>query len=123
MSDFKLTADGSDIDLSTSSVELVEGVDAIAQHLLIRLRFFKGEYFLNRRDGMPYFEDIFLENPNLTVINSVYQETILETPGVIDILRFDLSIDRAARKLSPEFSVSVTLSDEPLDFSQEFLIG
>ena len=123
MSDIKLNSDGSDIDLSTNSAELVEGVDAIAQHLLIRLRFIKGEFFLNRNDGVPYFEDILKKDPALIVVRAVYRETILETPGVLEILLFDLSVIASIRKFQLDFTSKVTGSDAPLVFSEPFSIG
>jgi len=123
VSDIKLNAAGNDIDLSGSELTLVDGTDAIAQHLLIRLRFFKGEFFLDRLLGVPYYESILLKNPNLNVVRNLFRETIIETPGVLAIQRFDLSLDGAVRNLSVDFSCQVTGSDAPLDFSQSFTIG
>ena len=124
MSDIRLDPiTNADIDLSTEALELVDGTDAIAQHLLIRLRFVKGEYFLDTRLGVPYFEDIFIKNPNLVVVRALFRETILETPGVLSIERFDMDFDTANRKLRVDFTCSVTTQEEPLDFSEEFLIG
>lgn len=43
--DLKLDIASDDIDVSTGDLVLVEGTDAIIQHLQIRLRFFLGEWF------------------------------------------------------------------------------
>lgn len=112
-----------DIDLSTNQLELVTGTDAIAQHLLIRLRFFVGEYFLDTRQGIPYFEQILIKNPSLIVVRAIFREAILETPGVVALTQFSLFPNSATRNLRLVFSCTVTTQDEPLDFDEEFLIG
>jgi hypothetical protein len=123
MSDIKLNVEGNDIDLSSIGLELVDGTDAIAQHLLIRLRFVQGEYFLDTRRGIPYFEDILIKNPDLLAIRAIFREAIRETPGVISITRFDMFVNTATRRLRTDFTVLVTTQTEPLDFSEEFIIG
>lgn len=124
MADFALDeADNTDIGIVGGNLTIVDGTDAIAQHLLIRLRFFKGEYQLDRSIGVPYFEDIFVKNPSLVVVRAIMREVILETPGVLEITRFDLSVDSAIRQLNVDFTVQVSTSDELLDFSETFLIG
>lgn len=123
MSDIKLDASNNDIDLSNNQLELVDETDAIAQHLLVRLRFFKGEYFLDQRLGVPYYQSILVKNPRLVVVRSIFREVILETPGVLELLRFDLDFDTTTRTLSTDFSVRVTTQETPLDFSEEFIIG
>jgi hypothetical protein len=124
MSDIALDSSGLDIDTNNGSgLSLVEDADAIAQSLLIRLRFFQGEYFLDTRLGIPYFEKILIKNPNLVVVRQLYRETILETPGVLEITRFDLIFTTSTRMLKLDFTCLVTTSEEPLDFSTEFLIG
>lgn len=124
MSDIAL--DNSTIDIDTQNgtgLRIIDGTEAISQHLLIRLRFFQGEYFLDQRIGIPYYQDILIKNPDLVLVRSLYRETILETPGVIDITRFDLDFDTSSRSLRIDFTCTVTTSNEPLDFSEEFIIG
>jgi len=124
MSDIALDESTVDIDTQNGTgLRIIDGVDAISQHILIRLRFFQGEYFLDQRLGIPYYQDILIKNPNLVVVRSIYREAILETPGVLDITRFDLNFDSANRSLRVDFTCTVTDSTEPLDFSEEFIIG
>lgn len=124
MSDIALDTTDADIDTQGGTgLRLVEDTDAIRQHLLIRLRFFKGEYFLDQRRGIPYFQKILIKAPGLVVIRTIYREAILETPGVIEITRFDLNFDPVERRMRLDFTCTVTTSDEPLDFSEDFIIG
>lgn len=113
MSDLAVLANG-DIKVVEGDVLLTTGVDAIRQHLEIRLQTFLGEWFLDQRIGVPYFEDVFKKNPDLTVLNAVFTKAILDTPGVNSLgsLSFDL---QSGRQLAITFSA---VTDEGvLDYS------
>jgi hypothetical protein len=73
---------------------------AVAQHIAIRLRTFFGEWFLDAREGVPYFELILVKNPDLPRIENIFRTVILETPGVSNIDRLLLAHDAATRILS-----------------------
>lgn len=107
-----LTSD--DILIQNGNVSFVRGIDAIKQHLTIRLRTFAGEWFLNTKIGIPYFTDVFKKSPDLTVLNSVFTKAILDTPGIISLnaLSFDLI---NTRQLS--ITLSATTSAGVLDYS------
>ena len=105
-------------DLKTTNGELViengdfvyqSGIDAIDQHLLFTLRFFKGEWFLDLRVGIPYFQQVLIKNPDAVALNSIFKQAILNTPGVIELTGFSLDFDPALRILSVNF---VSLIDE-----------
>lgn len=73
------------------------------QRVLIRLRLFLGEWFLDTRKGTPYFEQIFVRNPNLGAIEASLKAVILETPGVVRLLSYSQTYDASARSLSVDF--------------------
>lgn len=120
--DIKLDANG-DLDASTGTFVIISGADAIRQSLRIRLQFFLGEWFLDQRLGVPYYERILVKNPSTNVVRSILREAILETPGVIETTAFRTDYDNAARRMTVTFSARVEGSDAPLDFSEEFVIG
>lgn len=111
-----------DLKLTNGQLSLVDGTEAIAQHLRNRLRFFLGEWFLDQRQGLPFFREIFVKNPDRQVIRTIFRRTIRETPGIATMARFELTIDttRSARL------TFVALLDEPgadpLEFS-DFILG
>jgi hypothetical protein len=119
--DLKLT-DG-DIDVSTGDFQLIDGTEAIAQHISIRLQLFKGEWFLDTRLGIPYFQSILVKNPGSNVIRAIYTEALLETPGVLAVNDLEVTYDGELRKVAITFSALVTESEEPLNFTQEFIIS
>lgn len=114
MADLRLDTVTGDILVDNGEVELTEGIDSIRQHLEIRLRTFRGEWFLDERIGVSYFTDVFKKNPDLTVLNAVFTKTILDTPGVISLnsLTFNLEKDR---RLLVEFRA--TTESGVLDYS------
>ena len=122
MSDFKLDPVTGDLDLSTGDLQFVTGADAVAQHLLIRLRFYRAEWFLDTRVGIPYYSQILVKNPNLAAIRTTYRQAILSTPGVETLERMDLEFDAATRELALDFSAKLLGETVARDFSEVFIL-
>ena len=127
--DLKLNADG-DLDLSTGDLQLVSGVDETVQRLKIKLQFFLGEWFLDKRIGIPYLDrgDDSVPNPILgnkqiseAAIRSIYAQVISSDEGVrsLESLTTSLGGDRA---LSVTFSALVFGDDVPITITQEFIL-
>jgi hypothetical protein len=78
----------------------------VAQNLRQRFLRFKGTWFLDLREGIPYFERVLIKAPDLRALESMFKiEVIQKTPGVASINFFQLSFDRANRLLGVDFSV------------------
>lgn len=101
--DIALNTATGDLDLSNGDLYLIEGNDAIAQHVSQRFKTFLAEWFLDETVGVPYFDYIFRKNPNPVVIDAVLKRTALESPGVVELTSWELSIDSARRELSLDF--------------------
>jgi len=122
MANLLLTADG-DLDLSSGNLQLVTGPDELVQKLTIRLRFFLGECFADLRQGMPYFEKVLVKNPDLVVIQAIFREAIVTTPGVDVLLgTIETTLDSTTRMLSVSFTVR-SVAGDVVDFDKEFLIS
>lgn len=89
--DIKLDSDG-DIFLNVNDLELTLGIEAKAQHLTQRLRTFLGEWFLDLRIGVAYFQQIMIKNPNPAIVDSIFKKEILNTPGILELTSFNLDI-------------------------------
>lgn len=100
--DIKLDLTG-DLDVTNGEVTLTDGTEAIAQDMTIRLKTFLGEWFLDQRIGLPYFQSILIKNPNLPVIQTIFRQAILETTGIVDISDFEFNFDTSVRQLSISF--------------------
>lgn len=90
------------------SLVLLTGPAYIRQKLSSRFQFFLGEWFLDTRQGVPYYQVVLgQKQPNLDVIASLFRRLILGCPGVKSLVRFKLNYDEAARKLSFDFQAKV----------------
>ena len=121
MSDFALDTFG-ELDISSGNIVFVTGADAVAQHLKIRLRLIRGEWFLDTRIGLPYRSQIWVKNPNLAAIQSVLRRAIATTPGVESLERIDLDFDSSARTLNVTLSAKLEGEDAARDFTEVFIL-
>lgn len=110
-----------DLVIEGGDLKLVDGIDAIAQHVAIRLQLFQGEWFLDTRVGVPYYQSILVKNPDLVLVRSIIRTAILSTPGITGLDSFDLDFDAATRALTVAFEASTT--EGPLVFDRELIIG
>jgi hypothetical protein len=118
--DLALDANG-DIDLTGGEARLVSGVDALVQHMRIRYRTFLGEWILDRRIGVPWFQVVFVKNPNLRLVRSLIREVAITTPGVDAVLELRVSVN-ALREASISFVCRTTEGVTfPFTFSEPVL--
>lgn len=120
MSDIALDTDG-DLLIENNSLVLARGDDAIVQQLLIRFKFFLGEWFLDTRIGVPYFGEILIKNPDLSRVRGIFKQLILTTPGIASLESFALEVEGVTRKATVTFRARKT-DGEILNFNEEFII-
>ena len=118
-------ADG-DIDLSKGGVQFTPDLKTyVVQRLDENLSFFYGEWFLDLRKGIPYFEKIIGAKPDLGLIETLYRRAIFLTPGVGSLPNLRLTFDRPTRKLGVFFTA--TTKDGTLitqdDLSRKFIVN
>jgi hypothetical protein len=89
----------------------VSGVDQVAQNITIRLKLIYGEWFLNTQLGVPWFEKVFIKNPDLSAIDIIIKSVIAETPEVTGIVAYVSSINRARRSLVISFQVTTIYTE------------
>lgn len=80
----------------------------VCQRLAENLSFFLGEWFLDLRLGIPYLTKIIGELPDFPLLDSLYRNCILLTPGVGSLTTLDLSFDSPTRALSIAFECVLT---------------
>jgi len=119
MADLKLDVTD-DLVFEKGDLVLVRSKDAIVQDLKIRLRFFKGEWKLDLRLGVPYYENILGQKFNLSVVKSIYQTVILETPGINSLNDLVLAFDPSSRVLTITF-IADTITGE-IVFREDLII-
>jgi len=82
-----------DIGIDTSgNLVFVNELDELVQHLRSRIIFIKKEWRYDIRIGFPWWEFVFINNPNLRTIESLLKSLILKTEGVTKILEFEMNL-------------------------------
>ena len=75
----------------------------LAQRLLIRLRTFRGEWFLDENLGIDYFGQILGKNRNKSTVDTIIQSEILQEQEVLQLAEYSSVYDNASRKLNTSF--------------------
>ena len=84
------------------------------QRIDCRLRTFLGEFWIDQTLGIPYFQEILKKNPDMQAVRAAFASEIQKVQGVKVLKSLEVSMDRAARKLSVIFRVAGT--DDALYF-------
>ena len=106
----KLDADNNLVHVAGRLQRVADG-DAIVQSLRVRLQFMQGEWFLDESEGLSYFQEILVKNPNVAQIRRLIADRIVETPGVTTLDSLALDFDRTARTLAVTFKVSTDVGE------------
>jgi hypothetical protein len=104
---------------TTGDAVTVTARDAIVQHVRVRLQFVLGEWHLNTLEGIPFFEQIWVIDPDFAAIEEIFRRTIAETPGIASVRTLRLAHDAETRTLSIAECNAVTTDGElitPDDF-------
>lgn len=95
-------------DLVLTSDADPDGTNNILQDILQRLCFFLAEWFLDNTQGLPYFQQILVKNPDQSKVDSIFVNAIMGTPGVTQLSSYSFTVNRATRVLSISFSCITT---------------
>jgi hypothetical protein len=96
--DLALNTSG-DLDLVSRRLRLTEqGAEALAQKLRVRLGLAQGDWFMDRRVGVPYYTDVMGKQP-AGAAEALLRGVIMTCPGVAALESFTLTrnTDRRAR--------------------------
>lgn len=94
MIDFQMTETG---DLRMDEFGEIFTTESVVQEAMIKLKWFLGEWRLGTVYGFPYFQEVFVKNPNLSKIKHYVRETLLGIEAVTTVLSVDLSVNKVQR--------------------------
>ena len=80
--------------------------ETVAQRLKIMLLTFMGEWFWDTTYGTPYFQSMLGRKVTKERVDLIFNQKILEEPGVREIVTFDSTFNNRVYSLT--FSVRVT---------------
>ena len=105
MATLALTSQG-DFDISSGNLRIVtDPAQALATKLQARFRMWRGEWYLDTRQGVPYRELVLVKNPDIQAIRTMFRSVLSRTPGVASVDSFTLTYDRNARSAAYSFRV------------------
>lgn len=120
MADLKLDESSHDLVIEDDDLVIVDGVAAVSQEVKIRLQFFLGEWFLDTRIGVPYFEKILGQKPRITALKGLFRKAIMSTPGMISMSDYFVTYEGTTRVLTVRFTGKA--SSGIFDFDEELII-
>jgi hypothetical protein len=110
MSQLKLNANNDLHFTSNGQLVLIEGVDSdeeILQRVRIRLKSFKGEWFVNSNYGLPYFDEILgSKNLDLNIVESILRSNIIAVKGIKELLESSIDYDADNRSILYTFNAA-----------------
>lgn len=101
--DFALTSDH-DLETSTLDLRLVTEAEKVKQQVLIKLKLWKGEWFLDADFGTPYLQSILGKQLTLSGALTALRLSILEVDDIQAITEFTYDFDNQTRILSVDFT-------------------
>lgn len=104
MSDLALATNGHDLIIANGDLVIADGQDAIAQQLEIRLRFWFGEWFRDRQEGIDFLTFILVKNPQESIIVTLLAKVIRGTPGIVNLNTIVLNYDGSTRTMTVTFT-------------------
>lgn len=79
----------------------------VAQRLRVRFRFFRGEWFLDLREGTPWYQEILGKGASDATIRAIFSNVIRTCPGVSSLVSISFEMDRSERELVLDFEAKL----------------
>ena len=118
----KLDTSSHDITLEDGSLSTVRDSEKVAQDIKTRLKTLRGEIILDNSYGFPYTLLFNSRDIDLSEIETIVKQFILETPDVLQLTSFFVDFDSSKRKMSIKFSVTTSFSgDESIQLEVSIL--
>ncbi len=99
MKDIKLDSAG-DLDLTNNDLSII---DDVAQAIVVRLRWYKGEWKINKDYGVPYFDNVLGQKFINARIEADIFDVFKNVVGIDSVKAFDVT--RNGRTLHVSFAV------------------
>lgn len=117
---FKIDSISNDLLIENGNLVLVKNeIEGIDQHLRARLKTFLGEWFLDSRIGVPYFQQILgNKNPSTNLISAIFRREILKSSGVTSVKNLSVGLDAKLRELVVSFEA--TTANGVIIFTENF---
>ena len=92
-----------DINIVEGDLQIINEIDALVQKIIIKLKFFFAEWYLDTTKGIKYYESILVKNPDINLIENIFKAAIIEEDEITRIVEFKTDYDVVNRLLSIDF--------------------
>lgn len=96
--------------LLNQSGDIVLG-NSISQKIKIKLLWFLGEWIWDIEKGLPYYEELFVKNPDTDSFAGIIREAIFEVDEVTEVVKVEIAYDFFTRMTLIKF---VAKTDEEI---------
>lgn len=94
---------------------VVDGLEDVRQRVLMRLRWWIGQWFLQVRDGVPYRPEIFQRSTSVGLAAAVVSDQIKRVPGVTSVRNVIASIDPVSRLMQYSATIDTAFGTIQMD--------
>ena len=116
-----LETEDRDLALFEGDLVLITDARVVGQRVENRFRFFLGEWFLDLREGIPYFTEVLIKGPDIRIIRQLFLRVVTTTPGMSDVGEFDMQYDPATRTLFYQWQ-GITDAGDPVSGDNAFIV-
>lgn len=106
--DLKLDASHDLIINQDRDLDMVAGIEEIAQHIHTTLDTPRGQDPIDPTFGPPYLEKILVMNPNTAEINAILRAIIAGRPDIIELTSYAFELDDETRVATITFTATTT---------------
>ena len=93
-----------DLLLVKGTTAVREGAAYATQRITVDLNVFLGEWFLDKRLGLPYFRDLLIHSPNSDTVRTVFREGIMQTQDIVAVPLLNVVLDTTNRVAYVDFA-------------------
>lgn len=103
---YRAMDDSGDYKLGGNSAFFVNSPEAVTQAIQTRLRLWRGEWFINTKDGTPWATNVLGKRKLGRIPDTAIKQRILGTQGVTDIVSFVSTFNGETRSLTVNATVN-----------------
>lgn len=110
---YRKLAPNSDYTFGAGNSEFYIDIEAVAQAIKTRLQLFKATFWRDLNDGTPWLQEILgarASEQHLLTVDSIIQNRIAGTTGVLGIVDYNRTYDRDTRRYSYTTTVQTIYS-------------
>lgn len=85
---------------NNGNLVIANELEGLRQKLISRLYLFRGTWFLDTSEGVPYFESVLVKPIDPGFITSIFNTEILKEPEVTGLGQVDITFDRNTREFT-----------------------